>query len=59
MARYTATVDGLAEKAGSLRGLFRLRTGDRPPVPIDEVEPVSAIIKRFATGAMSDRKSVV
>ncbi|MEV4617161.1 glutamate synthase large subunit [Asanoa sp. NPDC049573] len=52
-ARYTATVDGLAEKAGSLRGLFRLRTGDRPPVPIDEVEPVSAIVKRFATGAMS------
>src|SRR6201991_917633 len=52
-ARYTATVDGLAEQAGSLRGLFRLRTGERPAVPIDEVEPVSAIVKRFATGAMS------
>src|SRR5699024_9941324 len=30
-----------------------LRTGDRPPVPIDEVEPVSEIVKRFSTGAMS------
>ena len=25
----------------------------RPPVPIDEVEPAEAIMKRFATGAMS------
>ena len=27
--------------------------GERPPVPIDEVEPVSEIVKRFSTGAMS------
>ena len=26
---------------------------DRPPVPIEEVEPVEAIVKRFKTGAMS------
>ncbi|MFC7550143.1 glutamate synthase large subunit [Plantactinospora sp. GCM10030261] len=51
--RYTATVDELAAKAGSLRGLFRLRTGEREPVPLDEVEPASEIVKRFATGAMS------
>ena len=25
----------------------------RPPVPLEEVEPVSEIVKRFATGAMS------
>ncbi|WP_428964555.1 glutamate synthase large subunit [Micromonospora fluostatini] len=50
---YTAKVDELAAKTGSLRGLFSLRTGVRPPVPIDEVEPVSEIVKRFATGAMS------
>ena len=40
----------------TLRGLLRLRVGDaalRPPVPLDEVEPVEAIVKRFATGAMS------
>ncbi|MFJ8578736.1 glutamate synthase large subunit [Micromonospora sp. NPDC093277] len=51
--RYTAKVDELAARAGSLRGLFTLRTGVRPPVPLDEVEPASAIVKRFATGAMS------
>jgi glutamate synthase (NADPH/NADH) large chain len=48
---YTSTVDGLAERAGSLRGLFRFRAGE--PIPVDEVEPVSEIVKRFATGAMS------
>jgi glutamate synthase (NADPH/NADH) large chain len=51
--RYTRTVDDLAAKSGSLRGLFRLRTGDRPAVPVDEVEPATEIVKRFATGAMS------
>ncbi|WP_390891352.1 glutamate synthase large subunit [Dactylosporangium roseum] len=51
--RYTAKVDELAGQAGSLRGLFELRTGVRPPVPLDEVEPATEIVKRFATGAMS------
>ncbi|WNM43084.1 glutamate synthase large subunit [Micromonospora halotolerans] len=51
--QYTAKVDELAARAGSLRGLFTLRTGVRPPVPLDEVEPASEIVKRFATGAMS------
>src|SRR2546421_1815744 len=37
----------------TLRGLFELNEGVRPPVPIDEVEPVAAIVRRFATGAMS------
>ena len=38
----------------TLRGLFALRTAPAAqPVPIDEVEPVSAIVKRFNTGAMS------
>ncbi len=51
--QYTAKVDELAARAGSLRGLFRLRDGVLPPVPIEEVEPASEIVKRFATGAMS------
>ena len=51
--QYTETVDKLSEEAGTLRGLFALKTGVRPPVPIDEVEPVSEIVKRFQTGAMS------
>ncbi|MBO0731681.1 MAG: glutamate synthase subunit alpha, partial [Acidimicrobiaceae bacterium] len=43
-------------RLATLRGLFRLRPaaeGGRAPVPIDEVEPVSEIVKRFSTGAMS------
>ena len=51
--QYTSSVDALAAKAGSLRGLFDLRYGERPAVPLDEVEPVDEIVKRFATGAMS------
>jgi glutamate synthase (NADPH/NADH) large chain len=51
--RYTSTVDSMAADAGSLRGLFRLRTGEREPVPRSEVEPASEIVKRFGTGAIS------
>jgi glutamate synthase (NADPH/NADH) large chain len=50
---YTSLVDSQAEKLMTLRGLFKLREGVRPPVPIEEVEPVSEIVKRFSTGAMS------
>jgi glutamate synthase (NADPH/NADH) large chain len=50
---YTRLVDEQSRNLATLRGLFELRTDARPPVPIDEVEPVSAIVKRFATGAMS------
>ena len=50
---YTSAVDALSAKAGTLRGLFVLKEGVRPPVPLDEVEPVSEIVKRFNTGAMS------
>ena len=51
--QYTRLVDDQAERLATLRGLFRFRTGSRPPVPIEEVEPVSEIVKRFSTGAMS------
>ena len=50
---YTKLVDEQAEELKTLRGLFKLKAGERPPVPIDEVEPVSSIVKRFSTGAMS------
>ncbi len=52
-AQYTAEIDRLNREGATLRGLFELRIGQRPPVPIDEVEPVAEIVKRFATGAMS------
>ncbi|NEM90187.1 glutamate synthase large subunit [Galbitalea soli] len=50
---YTKLVDEQAENLMTLRGLFKFRTTHRKPVPIDEVEPVSAIVRRFSTGAMS------
>ena len=37
----------------TLRGLFDLKDGERAPVPLDEVEPVESIVRRFSTGAMS------
>ncbi|MDT4960053.1 MAG: glutamate synthase large chain, partial [Pseudonocardiales bacterium] len=49
---YTDKIEALNRAGGTLRGLFEFRSG-RAPVPIDEVEPVSAIVARFATGAMS------
>jgi glutamate synthase (NADPH/NADH) large chain len=51
--QYSNAVDSQAKRLATLRGLFELREGVRPPVPIDEVEPMSEIVKRFATGAMS------
>jgi glutamate synthase (NADPH/NADH) large chain len=50
---YSKLVDDQSRELMTLRGLFHLRTGVRPPVPLDEVEPVSSIVKRFSTGAMS------
>jgi glutamate synthase (NADPH/NADH) large chain len=49
---YTSRVDDQSKNLATLRGLFKFK-GDRTPVPIDEVEPVSEIVKRFSTGAMS------
>ncbi|MGK5531393.1 glutamate synthase large subunit [Streptomyces sp. URMC 129] len=51
--QYTQRVNEQSERLMTLRGLFRLKNGARPPVPLDEVEPVSEIVKRFSTGAMS------
>ncbi|HWV27362.1 MAG TPA: glutamate synthase-related protein, partial [Aeromicrobium sp.] len=51
--QYTQRVDDQSQRLMTLRGLFELRTGEREPVPLDEVEPASQIVKRFSTGAMS------
>jgi glutamate synthase (NADPH) large chain len=45
-----------SERLLTLRGLFKIKTAEdekRKPVPLDQVEPASEIVKRFATGAMS------
>jgi glutamate synthase (NADPH/NADH) large chain len=51
--QYTNHIDEQSKRLMTLRGLFAFKEGIRPAVPIDEVEPISSIIKRFATGAMS------
>jgi glutamate synthase (NADPH) large chain len=55
---YTSLVDDQSQRLMTLRGLLRIRgvdagTGEPRPVPINEVEGVSSIVRRFATGAMS------
>ncbi|WP_309615999.1 glutamate synthase large subunit, partial [Salinibacterium sp.] len=50
---YTKLVDDQAENLMTLRGLFTIKEGVRPVVPLDEVEPVESIVTRFNTGAMS------
>ena len=49
---YTDLIDGQNRAFCTLRGLMRLKKSDTP-VPLDEVEPASEIVKRFTTGAMS------
>mgnify|MGYP003334444662 FL=1 len=51
--RYTSRVDQQSKDLMTLRGLFTLKEGVRKPISLEEVEPVSAIVKRFSTGAMS------
>ncbi len=51
--QYTSAVDAQSERLMTLRGLFAFKEGERPPVPIEEVEPVESIVRRFSTGAMS------
>ncbi|GGR65166.1 glutamate synthase large subunit [Nocardioides luteus] len=54
--QYTDRVNEQSERLMTLRGLFKLKSAEelgRQPVPIEEVEPVEAIVKRFSTGAMS------
>ncbi len=57
--RYRAFARRLNEQSErllTLRGLFQIKGAEaegRKPVPLDEVEPASEIVKRFSTGAMS------
>ncbi|MFH0940385.1 MAG: glutamate synthase large subunit [Candidatus Omnitrophota bacterium] len=49
--RFTGLIDDQGGHLTTLRGLLRFKKSR--PVPLEEVEPVSEIVKRFATGAMS------
>src|SRR5439155_2629170 len=48
---YTAAVNDQSRRLATLRGLLRFKQGS--PIPIEQVEPASEIVKRFKTGAMS------
>ncbi len=50
---YTKAVDDQSTQLATLRGLLRLKADAGTAIPIEEVEPISAILKRFSTGAMS------
>jgi len=49
---YAELINNQARHLCTLRGLFEFKSAEKP-LPIDEVEPVDEIVKRFKTGAMS------
>ena len=49
---FARQVNEIAVRRSALRGLLRLREAERP-IPLEDVEPASEIVKRFSTGAMS------
>jgi glutamate synthase (NADPH/NADH) large chain len=51
-AAFAQTINQQSERLLTLRGLMRFRP-EGTPVPLDEVEPASTIVRRFSTGAMS------
>jgi len=48
---FSELIDEQAVRHGTLRGLLEFRECE--PIPLDEVEPVEEIVRRFKTGAMS------
>src|SRR5664279_3021362 len=55
-AAYAKLLNDQSERLLTIRGLFRVKEAGedgRQSVPLDEVEPASELVKRFATGAMS------
>ena len=50
---YSRIIDDQSKRHMTLRGLFDFRFDACTPVPVEEVEPASEIVKRFSTGAMS------
>jgi glutamate synthase domain-containing protein 2/glutamate synthase domain-containing protein 1/glutamate synthase domain-containing protein 3 len=50
--KFAALINDQEKNLCTLRGLMKFKPGAKP-IPLDEVEPVSEIVKRFVTGAMS------
>ena len=49
---YSRLINDQSKEINTLRGLLDFKYSEQP-VPLDEVEPVESIVKRFKTGAMS------
>ncbi|MCA9393485.1 MAG: glutamate synthase large subunit [Candidatus Omnitrophica bacterium] len=49
--RYSKLINNQNTNLANIRGLLKFKKGN--PIPLEEVEPASEIVKRFATGAMS------
>jgi len=49
--KYTTLINDQSKRVATVRGLLEFQNGN--PVPIEEVEPVESIMKRFKSGAMS------
>ncbi|WP_422724026.1 glutamate synthase large subunit [Hyalangium rubrum] len=52
-AEYSKLADDETRELCNLRALLEVPTEGRTPVPLEEVEPASEIVRRFVTGAMS------
>ena len=50
---YAQIINDQSRRHMTLRGLFEFKIDPAKAIPIDQVEPASEIVKRFATGAMS------
>src|SRR5688572_9185440 len=50
---YAKLINEQGARLKTLRGMFEFKLEGRASVPIEEVEPVASIVRRFATGAMS------
>ncbi|MBI5719908.1 MAG: glutamate synthase subunit alpha [Burkholderiales bacterium] len=50
---YAQLINDQSRRHMTLRGLFEFKVDPGKAIPVEEVEPASEIVKRFATGAMS------
>ena len=50
---YAQIINDQSRRHMTLRGLFEFKIDPSKAIPIDQVEPATEIVKRFATGAMS------
>ncbi len=50
--RFSDCINNRSEQVKNIRGLLTISEGDKP-LPLDSIEPVESIVRRFKTGAMS------